>query len=85
MSTSRDPLYRCHCFPPEVISCVWLYFRFPMSLRKVEQMLAERGVCVTYETARQCGLWRAVNLDVLLQRRRDSRAAQQQFCCNDEL
>ncbi len=61
-----------------------------MSLRKIEQMPAERGVCVTYETARQCGLWRAVNqkafvLDVLVQRRRDSRAAQQRFCCNDEL
>ncbi len=82
MSTSRDPLYRRHCFPPELISYVWLYFRFPMSLRKVEQMLVERGVCVSYETARQCGLWRAVNqkafvLDILVQRRRDSRAAQQ--------
>ena len=50
MSTSRDPLYRRHRFPPEVISyAVWLYFRFPLSLRMVEEMLAERGICVTYE------------------------------------
>jgi cytochrome b6-f complex iron-sulfur subunit len=41
MSTSRDPLYRRHRFPPEVISyAVWLYFRFPLSLRMVEEILA---------------------------------------------
>ena len=56
MSTSRDPVYRRHRFPPEVISyAVWLYFRFPLSLRMVEEMLAERGICVTYETVRQWG------------------------------
>ena len=56
MSISRDPLYRRHRFPPEVISyAVWLYFRFPLSLRMVEEMLAERGLCVTYETVRQWG------------------------------
>src|ERR1700724_1561454 len=119
MSTSRDPLYRRHRFPLEVISyAVWLYFRFPLSLRMVEEMLAARGICVTYETVRQWGkkfgkafsdqirqrapargdkwhmdevvisiagephwLWRAVDqngivLDVLVQRRRDTRAAQ---------
>jgi hypothetical protein len=32
MSNIRDPLYRCHRFPPEVISTVWLYYRFPLSL-----------------------------------------------------
>jgi putative transposase len=54
MSTSRDPLYRRHRFPPEVISyAIWLYFRFPSSLRMVEEMLAERGICVTYETVGQ--------------------------------
>src|ERR1700693_3614220 len=121
MSTARDPLYRRHRFPPEVISyAVWLYFRFPLSLRMVEEMLAARGICVTYETVRQWGkkfgkafsdqirqrapargdkwhmdevvvsiagepywLWRAVDqngfvLDVLVQRRRDSRAAAQE-------
>jgi putative transposase len=120
MSTSRDPLYRRHRFPPEVISyAVWLYFRFPMSLRIVEEMLAARGICGTNETVREWGkksarrspirsasarlfaatngiwmrwvisiagepywLWRAVDqngfvLDVLIHRRRDSRAAQQ--------
>ena len=56
MSTSHDPLYRRHRFPPEVISyAVWLYFRFPLSLRMVEDMLAARGICVTYETVRQWG------------------------------
>jgi transposase-like protein len=56
MPTARDPLYQRHRFPPEVIShAVWLYFRFPLSLRMVEEMLATRGICVTYETVRQ---WR---------------------------
>jgi hypothetical protein len=41
MPTARNPLYRRHRFPPEVISrAVWLYFRFPLSLRMVEEMLA---------------------------------------------
>ena len=54
MSNIRDPLYRRHRFPPEVIStAVWLYFRFPLSLRMVEEMLAARGICVSYETVRQ--------------------------------
>ena len=54
MSTFRDPLYRRHRFPPEIIShAVWLYFRFPLSLRMVEEMLAARGICLTYETVRQ--------------------------------
>ena len=94
------------------------YFRFPLSLRMVEEMLSARGICVTYETVRQWGkkfgkafsdqirqrapvrgdkwhmdevvvsiageqhwLWRAVDqngfvLDVLVQCRRDTRAAQ---------
>ena len=43
-------------FQPEVISyAVWLYFRFPLSLRMVEEMLAARGICVTYETVRRWG------------------------------
>ena len=54
MSNDRRPLYHRHRFPPEVISyAVWLYFRFPLSLRMVEEMLAARGICVTYETVRQ--------------------------------
>ena len=56
MPTARDPLYQRRRFPPEVIShAVWLYFRFPLSLRMVEEMLATRGICVTYETVRQWG------------------------------
>jgi putative transposase len=44
-------LYRGHRFPVEIIShCVWLYHRFPLSLRDVEEMMAERGVSVSYET-----------------------------------
>jgi putative transposase len=45
MPTARNPLYRRRRFPPAVIShAVWLYFRFPLSLRMVEEMLAERGI-----------------------------------------
>ena len=45
MSNARAPLYRRHRFPPEVIStAVWLYFRFPLSFRMVEEMLAARGI-----------------------------------------
>jgi putative transposase len=119
MPTARDPMYRGHRFPAEVISyAVWLYFRFPLSLHYVEEMLAARRICVTYETVRRWGkkfgkdfsdqlrqrapargdkwhldevvvsiageqhwLWRAVDqngfvLDVLIQRGRDTRAAQ---------
>src|ERR671913_967537 len=115
--TAKSP-YAGYRFPGEVIShAVWLYFRFPLSLRMVEEMLAARGIDVSYETVRQwarkfgqafanqirrrlpCAgdkwhldevclmirgtkhwLWRAVDqdgfvLDVLVQSRRDKRAA----------
>src|SRR5271169_696785 len=104
-----------HQFPSEVIRhAVWLYFRFTLSFRDVEDLLAERGVDVSYETVRRWvlkfgplfarrrrhrptsrwhldemavliagrrfWLWRAVDdegevLDLLVQRRRDARAA----------
>jgi putative transposase len=110
--------YAGYRFPPEVIShAIWLYFRFPLSLRMVEEMLAARGIIVSHETVRQWALkfgqafanqirrrlpcagdkghldevvltiagqkhwlWRAVDqdgivLDVLVQSRRDKRAA----------
>jgi putative transposase len=110
--------YAGYRFPVEVISqAVWLYFRFPLSLRMVEEMLAARGIVVSHETVRQWALkfgqefanrirrrlpsagdkwhldevaikiagvqhwlWRAVDqtgmvLDVLVQSRRDKRAA----------
>jgi putative transposase len=118
MTTPRDPLYAGYRYPAELISyAVWLYFRFPLSLRMVEEMLAARGISVSYETIRQWGLkfgrefanrirrraprrgdkwhldevvitiagtkhwlWRAVDqegfvLDVLVQSRRDKKAA----------
>ena len=49
--------YAGHRFPAEVIShAVWLYFRFPLSLRMVEEMLAARGIVVSHETVRQWAL-----------------------------
>jgi len=54
MKSPRDPHYARHRFPAEVIShAVWLYFRFPLSLRMVEEMLAARGIEVSHETVRQ--------------------------------
>src|SRR3954467_3343343 len=53
MTTSPDPLYAGYRYPAELIGyAVWLYFRFPLSLRMVEEMLAARGISVTYETIR---------------------------------
>jgi putative transposase len=47
--------YKCHRFPPDIISyAVWLYYRFSLSHRDVENLLAERGITVSYETIR---LW----------------------------
>src|SRR6202521_5093364 len=122
MTTPRDPIYAGHRYPAEIISyAVWLYFRFPLILRMVEEMLAARGISVTHETIRQWGLkfgrefanrirrraprrgdkwhldevvisfagkkhwlWRAVDqdgfvLDVLVQSRRDKKAAKRLF------
>jgi putative transposase len=46
--------YKGFRFPVEIIShCVWLYHRFPLSFREVEEMMMERGVVVSYETIRQ--------------------------------
>ena len=46
--------YRRHRFPVEIIQhAVWLYYRFPLSFRDVEDMLAERGIDVSYETVRR--------------------------------
>ena len=117
-SPSAKSPYAGYRFPPEVIShAVWLYFRFPLSLRMVEEMLAARGIIVSHESVRQWALkfgqdfanrirrrlprakdkwhldevavkvagqkhwlWRAVDqdgivLDILVQSRRDKRAA----------
>lgn len=49
----EPPSYRGYRYPAEIIGhAVWLYFRFSLSLRDVEELLAERGVSVTYETIR---------------------------------
>ena len=46
--------YKGHRFPAEIIAhCVWLYHRFPLSFREVEELMLVRGVIVTYETIRQ--------------------------------
>src|SRR6202171_4938232 len=87
----RSP-YRGYRFPPEIIAhAVWLYFRFHLSFRDVQDLLAERGVVVSHETIRQwCTKfgatkrhwpWRAVDqhgvvLDILVQDRRDQVAAE---------
>ena len=47
-------MYHGYRFPPEIIShAVWLYHRFCLSFRDVEDLLAERGVKVSYESIRQ--------------------------------
>ena len=118
----RSVIYQRHRFPREIIShAVWLYHRFSLSFRDVEELLAERGVEVSYESIRQwcrkfgpeyartlkrsCGrlgdvwhldevfvkirgqlhyLWRAVDqdgdvIDILVQKRRNKRAAARFF------
>ena len=120
--TSQPPSYRGYRFSPEIIShAVWLYYRFGLSFRDVEDLLAERGITVTYEAIRQWCLrfglayarrlrhrrgrqgdtwylyelfvkiegrqqylWRAVDeegdvLDILVQSRRNRRAAKRFF------
>ena len=47
-------LYHHHRFPSEIIShCVWLYFRFSLSFRDVEELMSSRGVSLSYETVRE--------------------------------
>jgi transposase-like protein len=56
MTSSTKSFYAGHRFLPELISyTVWLYYRFPLSLRMVEEMLAFRGIEVSHETIRQWG------------------------------
>src|SRR6266404_2649937 len=119
---ASESLYYRHRFPSEIIShCVWLYFRFSLSFPDVEEILAMRGVILTYEIVRewclkfgqtyanrlrhkspQSGdrwhldevflkingrphyLWRAADqdgdvLDILVQSRRDKKAAKRFF------
>ncbi len=121
MSTPNNQ-YKRHRFPPEIIQhAVWLYYRFNLSHRDIEDLLAVRGIVVSYESVRlwcnkfgpryarrlkhrhqgfadtffidevfvkingiQHYLWRAVDqdgevVDVLLQSRRDGKAAKRFF------
>jgi len=53
-TNTTAPDYKEFRFPPEIIShAVWLYFRFSLSFRDVEELLAQRGVVASYETVRQ--------------------------------
>ena len=53
MNLPKTAYFR-HRFPAEIIShCVWLYFRFSLSFRDIEEMMAKRGVVLTYETVRE--------------------------------
>ena len=122
MDTSAAPSYRGYRFPVEIIShCVWLYFRFCLSFRDIQEMMLERGVQVSHEAIRLWTLkfgtqyarhlrrrsrgygdtwhldevfckingvlvylWRAVDqdgetLDVLVQKRRNAKAAKRFF------
>jgi putative transposase len=61
MTEDASAQYKRHRFPAEVIAhAVWLYYRFPLSLRDVEDLLAERGIEVSFQTvaewARKFGL-----------------------------
>ena len=52
--TSYAPSYHGYRFPPEIIShAVWLYHRFCLSFRDTEDLLAQRGITVSYETIRK--------------------------------
>ena len=54
MTTASRARYAGYRFPCEIIShAVWLYFRFPLGLRMVEELLAARGIIVSHETVRQ--------------------------------
>ena len=91
MMQTKEISLRGYRFPREIIGHgVWLYHRFALSLRDVEELLAKRGVIVTYETLRQwCrkfGPEYAKKLrrrqgrlgdvkDILIQRYRSARAA----------
>ena len=51
---SRAPSYHRYRFPPTIIShAVWIYHRFCLSFRDAEDLLAQRGITVSYETIRQ--------------------------------
>ena len=65
-TTTPAPSYTGFRFPQEIISqAVWLYFRFSLSFRDVEDILAERGIIVSYETVRQWSRKLVLPLDMV--------------------
>ncbi|MFK7889269.1 MAG: IS6 family transposase, partial [Granulosicoccus sp.] len=62
--------YKRHRFPPEIISyAVWLYHRFSLSFRDIEDLLAQRGVVVSYDSNRRWYLKFAPQFQRSLKRR----------------
>ena len=71
--TSSD-LYRGFRYSAEIIShVVWLYFRFSLSFRDIEELMASRGIFVTYETIRQWTLKFGQTYANMLRRRQPRR------------
>jgi putative transposase len=70
-------MYKRHRFPPEIIQyAVWVYFRFNLSYRDIEDLLAERGVIVSREEIRH---WYGEVVDVYLQSKRNGTSAKRFF------
>ena len=68
---SPAPSYHGYRFPAEIIAhAVWIYFRFSLSFRDVEDLLAQRNITVTYETIRQWCLTFGLGYARTLRRRR---------------
>jgi transposase-like protein len=69
--TAASSWYKGHRYPPEIIAhCVWLYHRFPLSFREVEELMLQRSVVVSYETIRQwCAKFGQVYANRLRRRR----------------
>ncbi len=54
MKTTAASPYKRHRYPAEIIAhTVWLYFRFSLSFRDVEELMAARGIVLSYETVRR--------------------------------
>ncbi len=73
--TAASSLYKGHRYPAEIIAhCVWLYHRFPLSFREVEELMLQRGVVVSYETIRAwCAKFGQAYANQLRRRRRPAR------------
>ena len=71
MVTVGAPSYKGFRFPAEIIShCVWLYHRFPLSLREVQEMMLARGIVLSHETIRQwCATFGQTYANALRRRR----------------